>query len=95
MAASSGRRGRPWRRVRAAVLAESTTCHLCGHGGAGEVDHRVPRSVVLALGGDPEDPTNLAPAHGARSKCPDCGVACNQAKGDRPHAPRRVTSRAW
>lgn len=78
------------------VLAQSTVCHLCGHGGAGEVDHRVPRSVVLASGGDPGDIANLAPAHGAKSPCPICRVACNQAKGDRPDwtAPRSQ-SRVW
>ena len=75
----AGRKGRPWERTRRAILARSNTCHLCGHEGAGEVDHIIPRS----LGGNPVDPGNLAPAHGWKSPCPICGKRCNQVKKNR------------
>lgn len=73
------------------VLATSTTCHLCGHAGAGEVDLLVP----LSRGGDYLDPSNLAPCHGTSSRCPVCRRACNQSKGDGTARPRMPTSRAW
>lgn len=100
MAASTGRKGRPWRRVRQEVLATcGTTCHLCGHTGAGDIDHKIPKQMWLELGGHLEDPANLAPAHGAYSKCYQCapgkGRACNQAKGDRTHLPPQPSSRDW
>lgn len=73
-----GRWGRPWRRARAQVLARSTVCWICGHDGADSADHITP----LALGGDPLDPDNLAPAH--HQPCPICGKRCNTARGTRP-----------
>lgn len=73
-----GRWGRPWRRVRAQVLAASTVCWICGHDGSDSVDHVTP----LAIGGDPLDPDNLAPAH--HRPCPQCGKRCNIARGVRP-----------
>ena len=72
-----GRRGRPWRRARAAVLARSTVCWICAHEGADSVDHLVP----LSQGGDPLDPGNLAPAH--YRGCPTCGRRCNITRGAR------------
>lgn len=62
--------GRPWRRARAAVLARSTLCWLCGHGGADSVDHVIPRS----RGGSLLDPSNLRPAH----------LRCNIQRGNKP-----------
>lgn len=87
--------GRPWRRVRAQVFAEwGDICHLCGHDGAGEVDHILAR----AYGGARLDPANCRPAHGTRSRCylcpPGTGKACNQAKGARVPSPRRSVSNA-
>lgn len=73
-----GRWGRPWRRVRASVLAASTICWICGHDGSDSVDH----ITALALGGAPLDPDNLAPAH--HRPCPTCRRQCNQARGARP-----------
>lgn len=73
-----GRGGRPWRRARAQVLARSTVCWVCGHDGADSADHVTP----LALGGDPLDLDNLAPAH--HEPCPTCGRRCNAARGARP-----------
>lgn len=95
MAASSGRTGRPWNRIRAQVLATSTVCWLCGHEGAGAVDHDPPRSVLIAHGLDPEDPRYLRPAHGSLSRCPTCGRACNESKGAREGRPQHTSSRAW
>ena len=93
VAASAGRRGRPWRRVRAAVLAQSTVCHLCGHPESDAVDHEPARWYLLKLGLNPEDPTYLRPAH--HKPCPTCGVACNQVKGGSLVPRKRATSREW
>ena len=55
-----------YRRNRAAVLAASDICHLCGLPGADSVDHLIPRSK----GGD-NSMSNLAPAH----------IGCNASRG--------------
>jgi len=90
VARTAGRCGRPWRRLRAQILAESDVCHWCGHPGANAVDHLVP----ISRGGDPQGRGNLAPIHG-RERCPTCGRACNSVKGNRV-APRHLpVSRAW
>ena len=68
-------------RVNARILAASDVCHICGHGGANQVDH----VIALARGGT-EDASNKRPAHG-KTPCPTCGVVCNQSKGDRDFAP--------
>lgn len=82
MSRSKGRTGRPWRRVRAQVLAVSDVCHLCGKPGADTVDHVIP----LSLGGPPLDPANLRPAHSR----------CNSRRGNRMTArPPLNTSRQW
>jgi 5-methylcytosine-specific restriction endonuclease McrA len=91
-----GPTGRRWRRLRAEVLRNSDICCLCGHPGSGDVHHLVPRSQ----GGDLLDPANVMAAHGARSKCPWCLVACNQSAGTRGHATPRAKvvplySRDW
>lgn len=74
-----GRRGRPYRRWRAAILARSTTCWICGHPGADSADHVEPLVDIVARGGDPLDPDNGAPAHHA--PCPTCGRRCNPSRG--------------
>lgn len=78
---------RRWRQVRAAVLAASDICWICGRPGADTVDHIVPRAQ-----GGTDHPTNLRPAHGR--KIP--GV-CRGNYGRTP--PRRRpglnTSRRW
>jgi len=93
--------GRPWRRLRAAVLAQSDRCHICGHPGSQSVDHLVARvdAPHRTL-----DPSNVAPAHGVEG-CPTCGRRCNQSRGtgqpSRAHAGRArarppfPTSRPW
>jgi 5-methylcytosine-specific restriction endonuclease McrA len=86
-----GPTGRPWPRVRAALLAASDVCYLCGHPGSGAVDHVISRKLRpdLAL-----DPANLRPVHGSLW----CQRACNEAKGDRPGLPTRQQpwqSRRW
>jgi 5-methylcytosine-specific restriction endonuclease McrA len=92
-AKQAGPAGRPWQRVRAAVLAASTVCYLCGHPGSGAVDHVISRKLApwLAL-----DPANLRPVHGSLSPCPVCGRKCNEEKGDRAGLPDRPRqSRRW
>jgi hypothetical protein len=79
-----------YRKQRARLLAESDVCHICGHGAADVIDHRVP----VARGGDPLDPDNQAPAHGI-NRCPTCGRNCNGEKGAAAQASRLVTSRDW
>lgn len=90
MPRSKGRTGRPWRRIRAQVLAESTTCWICGHDGSDTVDHVIP----LSRGGDPLDPANLRPAHGVKG-CPTCKRRCNQSRGTRPTFLAPKASRNW
>jgi hypothetical protein len=94
-AATAGRKGRPWRRARDQVLATSTVCWLCGHEGAGDVDHEPSRQELIDMGLDPNDPQYLRPAHGVLSRCSTCGRCCNQSKGNRDHLPILVTSRDW
>ena len=69
MARSKGRSGRPWQRLRAQVLAESTHCARCGlvlrpdlaspHRYSSTVDH----VVALVDGGHPTDRANLVAMH--------------------------------
>jgi phage head maturation protease len=87
-----GPTGRPWRRLRARVLAASDLCVLCGHPLAGDVHHIIPRSIRPDL---ELDPGNVAPAHGALSRCPWCGRACNAEQGDRLDPPAPTQSRRW
>lgn len=83
MARNPGRTGRPWRRVRAAVLESNDVCWLCGTPGADSVDHVIP----LSKGGPELDPANLRPAHGR----------CNSARKDTLGPPKRqrAGSRQW
>jgi hypothetical protein len=67
-------------------------CHLCGHDGAVEADHLIPISVWST---QPVDPHAMRPAHGANGKCPRCGLACNQIKGNKLVMPRLNTSKDW
>jgi 5-methylcytosine-specific restriction endonuclease McrA len=87
-----GLSGRPWKRARARVLADSDVCWWCGHGGADAVDHVVPRS----LGGPVLDPANLRPIHGVTG-CPACKVKCNSVRGNRlqPRVGHARSSRRW
>ena len=92
VARTAGRKGRPHRNNRAKVFArDGDICHLCGHPGAGDVDHLVPRSM-----GGANHPDNYAPAHGATSRCPVCHRCCNQLRGaGRQVAQASPTSRPW
>ncbi|SCL33477.1 hypothetical protein, partial [Micromonospora inyonensis] len=83
VARSAGRKGRRHRRAKVDLQAATTTCWLCGHGGAYELDHDPPRKVLLRLGLDPDDPRFHKAAHGSSCRCPTCGQCCNQVKGDR------------
>ncbi len=81
MSRSRHRVGRPYRRARAQMFAiYGHTCHLCGHGGAGEADHLTP---ISADADQPIDPHAMRPAHGANSPCPTCGRKCNTERGAR------------
>lgn len=86
---------RRWRKLRAAVLAQSDRCHICGHPGSQSVDHLEARADApwRAL-----DPSNVAPAHGVQG-CPTCGRRCNQERGTgrrrRGQAAPFRTSRRW
>ncbi|MFD4745036.1 HNH endonuclease [Streptomyces rubiginosohelvolus] len=79
-----------YRKARAAFLAASDICHICGHPAADVVDHVTP----VAAGADPRDQDNWAPAHGI-NRCPTCGRNCNGEKGSTTTAPRLLTSRDW
>lgn len=80
--------GRPATRFRAQVFATyGRTCWVCGHGGAGEVDHLVKR----ADGGALYDLANARPAHGSMAPCPVCvspttgrARCCNQERNAKP-----------
>lgn len=69
-------RGRPWRRLRARILAAQPLCVHCERAGrvtlATELDHRVP----LSQGGT-DDPANLDPI------CSDCHQAKTAAEAAR------------
>jgi hypothetical protein len=79
-----------YRKIRAQILAESDTCHWCGHGGADAADHLTP----VSRGGAKLDPDNLAPIHGVHG-CGVCGRKCNNEKSDGIGAARLVTSVDW
>ncbi|GII89639.1 hypothetical protein Ssi03_76290 [Sphaerisporangium siamense] len=81
-----------YRKTRARILATSTVCIVCGHGGSDAVDH----IVAVKRGGARLDPQNMAPIHGVDG-CPVCLRKCNNEKGDKPLAEvrRLVTSRDW
>ena len=81
-----GRSGRPWRRLRAQVLAEETRCWLCGHPvdrtlpGAHPQGPTVDHIIPLSRGGNPLDRNNARLAH----------RRCNVTRGARPPTrPRR------
>lgn len=68
--------GRGRQRRNAAILAASDVCHICGHPGSDAVDHVIPFARCVALGVDPETPSNLKPAHH------DVSPYCNRRKAD-------------
>jgi hypothetical protein len=68
LARTAGRKGRPWRRLAALVLAESDRCVWCWHGGSNAVNHRMPLSRFPHLA---QDRANLDPIHGVEG-CPEC-----------------------
>ena len=82
----STRRGRA---VRAAVLARSRICWLCGQPGADTVDHIIPVSACPDLA---FEPANLRPAHGARR----FGASWNYGRGaDRAPKPATGVTPEW
>lgn len=90
---SKHRAGRPYRRAREQMFATyGDTCHICGHGGAGEADHLDPVSLAPD---QPIDPHAMRPAHGANARCPTCGRACNTERGNKPITYAVRTSQDW
>lgn len=94
MAASDGRRGRPWRRLVANVRATHGPCCRCGQAIDYSLAHPDPMSFSTdhyphPLSTHPHlamDPGNLKPAH----------LVCNQGAGDSTAKPQiGATSRAW
>lgn len=73
------RTGRPYRRMRAQILAEDDTCWICGKEGADTIDHLVP----ISKGGSVLDKNNCLPA---------C-ASCNSARGNGNK--RMPQSREW
>lgn len=71
---------RAWRNKRARILRDNKVCHICGHDDSDSVDHVVPWSISRD-----DSSANLKPAH--HQPCPTCGLRCNRAKSDKPHAP--------
>lgn len=71
----------PLAKVRAMVMRQHNgICHLCGHGGADEIDHiiGVAQWRREQRPGSVHHPSNLAPAHGA--PCLTCGKTCHKDK---------------
>ena len=88
-----GRSGHRARQVRDATFRmHGTTCWICGHEGARESDHAVPLSADAGLALVVE---NRRPAHGASSRCPTCGRACNQERGVKPVSSVFVPNTEW
>jgi 5-methylcytosine-specific restriction endonuclease McrA len=75
---SKGRTGRPWRRIRARVIASSDICWICQERVDKTLPARHPRSAsvdhvnAINLGGALRDPANLRLAH----------YGCNSRRGD-------------
>ena len=85
-----GRSGHAWRQVRAAVLATSDICWLCGKPGANSVDHIISLKAMRSLPPAEQrslalNPANLRPAH----------FRCNSARGARTAVPQGTPSRVW
>lgn len=89
MAASDGRKGRPWRRLREQVLREEPVCRWCRSRPSTVVDHILPLSRYPELA---HDRTNLT------GSC----QPCNSSKHNRvpgqwqpPSSRSRVTRLTW
>lgn len=92
----AGRKGRPYLRARALVLATSNTCWICGHPEARTADHVIPVWQCIANGWHHllDNPANMRPAHGTGNLCPECGRSCNQERANGQVKPGRK-SRVW
>lgn len=85
MAASDGRKGRPWRRLRAQILAEEPLCYLCRRRASTVVDHVLPLSLYPHLA---HERSNL------RGACRPCnGSKHNRLPWQRPQQPQ--VRRQW
>lgn len=72
---------RAQRALYASVLATSDVCYICGKPGADAVDHVRPWVECKRLGIDPDELSNLRPAHH------DVEPKCNRRKSDKQYAP--------
>lgn len=102
MPRSPGREGSAWRKVRAAVLASSSTCHLCGKAVdfgakpctpiAPSVDHLFPLKILRALPVEEQRRISLNPAFLRVAH-----FGCNSRRGAKRLAASRRTasSRSW
>ncbi|WP_084780426.1 HNH endonuclease [Planobispora rosea] len=93
MPRSKGRTGRPYRRLRAQLIASPAgrVCWICGHAIDLTLPPRHPLSWSLdhadplSRGGAEVDPRNARPAH----------LRCNSSRGNRMSGKKSQTSRAW
>ncbi|WP_307821208.1 HNH endonuclease signature motif containing protein [Micromonospora humidisoli] len=80
-----------YRRLRLQFLEDHPVCWICQHGGANQVDHKIPRSKRRGR----LETWNWRPAHGPPG-CPTCKRCCNQVRGTGDVAPTAwVTSPDW
>jgi 5-methylcytosine-specific restriction endonuclease McrA len=86
-----GRAGRPWAKLRKAVLDESDVCGICGHAGSDTVDHIIARAERPDLA---EVRDNLQPAHGV-SGCPTCHRKCQNEKSSKRTSDELICTEDW
>ena len=85
-ARTHGRKGRPWRRLRAQVLREEPICYLCGVRPSTVVDHVLPLSRFPHLA---HVRSNL---HGA---CRWCNGSKHNRVAPRPASTAKVSKLRW
>lgn len=71
------RRGIPKALAEAIHARDHSVCHICGHPGADQIDHKVNVKHPDAPT-DVDHPDNLAPIHA--TPCPTCGIPCHHLK---------------
>ena len=74
------------------LAAHAGICWLCGHGGATQVDHRIPWAEWTRTDLSVHDASNLAPAHG--EPCATCGRDCHTDKTKAEAARGRARAQA-
>lgn len=80
-----------YRKARREFLEEHPVCWICHHGGANQIDHKIPRSKRAGR----MERWNWRPSHGPPG-CPICKQCCNQVRGTgEVEQTRWVTSPDW